>query len=61
MAYDIELNVNIIKTTMMDFVYNDVNIFKFFENVSNEHLLKLSDFNSGIDTISRWSYLLLRK
>lgn len=53
------VGLNIIKTTMMEFVYNDVNIFKFFENVSNEHLLKLSDFNSSIDTISRWSYLLL--
>lgn len=52
------IGLKIIKNTMLDFDYNGIRIFKFLENIADEHLYKLSNFNSSIDIISRWAYLL---
>lgn len=52
------VGLKIIHDCMLDFQYNGVKIFEFLKYCDNEHLYKLSDFNSSIDIISRWAYLL---
>jgi hypothetical protein len=50
--------IKIIKDHMIDFKYNDIEIFKFLEKIPNDYINELSKFDSSIDIISRWAYLL---
>lgn len=52
------IGLQIIKDCLLDFEYKNNKIFEFLKFCSNECLLQLSQFNSSIDIISRWAYLL---
>lgn len=50
--------IKIIKNNMINFKYDDMELFKFLEQIPNEYIEELSKFDSSIDIISRWAYLL---
>lgn len=52
------VGLKIIKDCMLDFQYKGVTLFDFLKHCDDQYLLKLSNFNSSIDIISRWAYLL---
>lgn len=52
------IGLTIIKDCLLDFEYKNNKLFEFLKFCPNDSLLKLSEFNSSIDIISRWAYLL---
>lgn len=52
------IGLKIIKNCMLDFQYKGSQIFNFLKYCDDPCLWKLSEFNSSIDIISRWAYLL---
>lgn len=52
------IGLKIIKDCLLDFEYKNAKMFEFLKYCNDDYLLKLSEFNSSIDIISRWAYLL---
>lgn len=51
------IGLSIIKEYLLDFSYDNENIFEFLKYVSKEDLLTFSKFTTSVDIITRWVYL----